>query len=220
MVTEVKMEVTPDLSSRIQEIVFANGGDWGCEGVEINHVSSKYLYIEKKGKLGYGDDKSCFEEHKFKEVSPYDFIASQGQQEWLPKYYEEALFSDNGKDWYKENFINYTPCYTYPFSVLDGDITYKFCKKIPKTVSFIQFLKDNNCYKEYMNNCKIVNQRWSVVSGYRNPEEIKILEPTQWIDFAFNFYFQKETKSFWNTLNKKWKKLLEQNSDANIVWGE
>jgi len=43
----------------------------------------KYLYIYKDKDLVYDEDKSCFEENKFKEVSAYDFIASQGQQEWL-----------------------------------------------------------------------------------------------------------------------------------------
>jgi len=220
MINQIKMEVTPDLSKRVQEIVFANCGSWNTSKNKIvKYTDRKFIYINEKALMWANDDIDYFKNHSFKEVSAYDFITSQGQQEWLPKYNEEALFSDDGKDWHKRKFKAYIPNNTYS-SFLTSISTYNYCKKIPKTISFVQFLKDNNCYKEYIFNSKIENQRWSVVSNYTNPEELKILEPVQWIDFAFNFDFQKETKRFWITLNKKWVNIIEQNSNLNIIWGE
>jgi len=137
----------------------------------------------------------------------------------LPKYGEEAMFAEyNEKSWIKNTFINYDPKSPYPFWC--SNKSYKYCKPISKTISFVQFLKNNNCYEEYTFNSKIENQRWSVTSSYSNPEKLKILKPIQWIDFAFNFDFKKETIRFWKTLNKKWLKIIKENSDANIVWGE
>ena len=94
MVTEVKMQVTPDLSRRVQEIVFKNGGSWG-KNTNIVYTDKPYLFIDRNKELSYGENKDFFDKKYYKEISPYDFIASQGKQMWLPKYGEEALFSDN-----------------------------------------------------------------------------------------------------------------------------
>jgi len=219
MITEIKMEVTPDLSTRIQEIVFANGGSWGFKGTEIKYLSSKYLYIEKKGNLAYGEDKNNFKKDGYKEISPYDFITSQGQQEWLPKYGEEAMFSDNEKDWHKRKFKSYLPDYSYPF-IIEGNIEWKYCKPIPKEMSFIQFLKDNSVYDRYIHNIKIENQRWAEIDNYIETDKLKKENPSNWLFSSFNWLLQKEDIKFWNILNKKWLKIIEQNSDTNIVWGE
>jgi len=94
MITEVKMEVTPDLSERVQEIVFANGGRWSnsiISNKDVQHLDYTYLFIDNEKTLTCGNIKDLFEKEKFKEVSVYDFIVSRGAQEWLPKYNEEAF---------------------------------------------------------------------------------------------------------------------------------
>jgi len=222
MISEVKMEVTPGLSERVQEIVLANGGELGYEGTEIKHLICKYsyIYINKKGKLAYSEDKSYFEKGKYKKVSAYDFIASQGEQEWLPKYNEEVMFSDNEKDWHKKQFKSYLPDYSYPF-ITEGNIEWKFCKLLLKEISFIQFLKDVGIYDAYMDSVKIENQRWSIKSNYKTLDEIQSLPNKEWTSKTFDWMRQSEYKfQFWENLDKKWLKIIEQNSDTNIVWGE
>ena len=96
MVTNVKMHVTPDLSERVQEIVFAHGGGWLDElEAKIKYLTAPYIYLDCNKRLIYGTLISNYKIHDFKEVLAYDFIASQGEQEWLPKYGEKALFGEN-----------------------------------------------------------------------------------------------------------------------------
>jgi len=214
MVTEVKMEVTPDLSTRIQEIVLANGGRRNPPTGDI-----KYLLINCEKCIIYTDEER-FKRSYFKEVSPYDFIASQGQQEWLPKYGEEAMFNEyDEKTWVKDTFIGYGPKLTYPYWC--NNRGYRNCKPISKKISFIQFLKNNIAYNRYMNNIKIENQRWDEIDDYIELENLQKRHPDSWLIEAFYWDRQQEYKGqFWHNLHGKWKKLLEQNSDANIVWGE
>jgi len=223
MITEVKMEVTPDLSKRIQEIVFANGGDWvGSRKKTIQFTDKKRLCIENDKDLFYLEDETqrYFNEHPFKEISAYDFISSQGQQEWLPKYDEEALFSDDKKDWHKRKFKVYIPNNTYS-SFLTSISTYNYCKKIPKkTLSFIQFLKDNDAYDKYMHNIQIENQRWEDIIEYIELEDLKKQNPSNWFFNAFNWVYQKEDSNYWDKLNKKWLKLIHDYKKKQIVWGK
>jgi len=214
MITEVKMEVTPDLNKRIQEIVFANGGRRNPPTGDI-----RYLLINCEKCIIY-TDKEGFKRSYFKEVSAYDFIASQGEQEWLPKYNEEVMFSDNEKDWHKKQFKSYLPDYSYPF-ITEGNIEWKFCKLLLKEISFIQFLKDVGIYDAYMDSVKIENQRWSIKSNYKTLDEIQSLPNKEWTSKTFDWMRQSEYKfQFWENLDKKWLKIIEQNSDTNIVWGE
>jgi len=153
----------------------------------------------------------------FKEVSAYDFIASQGEQEWLPKYGEEAMFSDNKEDWIKTKFNTYIPRIDYPFVTAKNIrlTSFKYYKPLLKQVSFTQFLKDNNCYKQYMFNCKIENQRWSLSGSYTQLSELKKCSPDSWVTDAFNFRLQKEVSNFWESIVKKWQYICK---DKEAIW--
>jgi len=148
MVTEVKMEVTEDLSKRVQEIVFTNGGRRNPPTGDI-----KYLLINCEKCIIY-TDKIGFERSYFKEVSAYDFIASQGEQEWLPKYEEEVIFSDDNIYWTKSKFTNYVPKADCAFHTSDN--LFKLCKPIPKVLHFVKFLKNNETlWESKEDNCII-----------------------------------------------------------------
>jgi len=198
MITEIKMEVTPDLSKRVKEIVSNNGGRWFIGTKKTKCLNHKYLFIDEYSVLTITNNNEDFKNNKFKEISPCDFIASQGQQEWLPNYGKEALFSDNEKE------IN----------------TFVFCKPLPKEISFIQFLKDNAIYDTYMHNIEIENQRWYDIEKYKLLSRLQKHKSKEWILCAFNWEKQKEGFDAWNNLNEKWINITEQNSDTNIVWGE
>jgi len=217
MVTEVKMEVTPDLSKRVQEIVFANGGKQeDTSNTIIAYTEWRYLFIDKEKYMYMSNCKDVFENSNFEEISPYDFITSQGKKKWLPKYGEKALFSDAKEKWYGDIFINYKPTIVGSFQCKNNN--YKYCKPIPIQVSFIQFLKDNNAYEQYMHNVKIENQRWNDKIKYKTLDEIQSIKPNKWIEKAFNFQKQIEGNKFWSALDCEWKALIKENKDKQIVW--
>lgn len=125
------MEVTPDLSQRVQEIVFANEGSWLYEPVmEISYLTAPYIYLDCNKQLIYGTLITTYEEHTFQEISAYDFITSQGEQKWLPKYRELVEVSHDDKKWHKETFRYYAPNNRYPFYTAKA--AYKFCRPIQK----------------------------------------------------------------------------------------
>jgi hypothetical protein len=132
MVTNVKMQVTPDLSRRIQEIVFANGGSWCSKSKKIDYIEKEYLYLTDNS-LSFGNVYSIFSMDRKKEISPYDFIASQGQQEWLPKFGEKVEVSDkaNFKHTGTGIFKGYVPDSDYPFYTNSG--AFRYCKPIEQT---------------------------------------------------------------------------------------
>jgi len=218
MIIKIKMEATPDLSKRVQEIVFTNGGKWYYKDYSIeNYVNKKFIYINSEKSIWGDNDKEKFKLHRFEEISPYDFIASQGEQKWLPKYGEKALFDKyNEEEWVEDYFWHYRPKYIYPF--VCSNISYKNCKPLVEEVSFIQFLKVNNAYEKYMHNVKIENQRWDDIKNYIKLEELKKQTPFDWICYAFDWELQKEGNDFWGYLNDKWLNIIEENNNKQIVW--
>jgi len=219
MVTNIKMEVTPDLSNRIQKIVFANDGKQkDILNEKIAYTKYKYIFIDKDKYMFMSNLKDKFKNSSFEEISAYDFIASQGQQKWLPKFGEKALFSDEDNDgnWVENTFITYSPASIFPF--ICGCNSYAYCKPIPKRISFVQFLKDNNAYEQYMHNVKIENQRWGDKTKYKILFEIQSIKPNKWIEEAFNFQKQIEGNKFWSALDCEWKALIKENKDKQIVW--
>ena len=214
MITEVKMEVTPDLSKRVQEIVHANRG---CnKDTKVQYTNIRYLYIDKNKNLAYGENELHFKADEFKEISAYDFIASQGEQAWLPKYKEKALFSDDKETWHADTFMAYTPGkHIYNKYITLDDNAYLYCKPLSKTTSFIQFLKDNDAYETYMENIKIENQRWDATCLYINLKDIKKKPIDVWLTSAFDWGMQPQGRSYWASLNNKWQGLYK---DTEVVW--
>ena len=191
------------------------GGKWLDSGKYISKTHKPYLFINECKELTYADDIELFNESKFEEISPYDFIASQGEQMWLPKYGEEALFSDDYKTWQKCIFKSYIPEASHPYYTIPFE-GFVCCKPLSKTISFIQFLKDNDAYEAYMHNVKIENHRWDEKEKYKTFEEIKKLHPINWLQ-AFSWIYTKEGYYFWNKLDTKWEQLYRKNIN-NIIW--
>ena len=136
MVTNVKMQVTPDLSQRVQEIVFANGGSWLNEPLtEISYLTAPYIYLDCNKQLIHGTLITTYEKHTFKEISAYDFIASHGEQDWLPKYGELVEFSDNKNfdNSYTAAFYYYKPNCAKPYYGIDTYVFDAYCRPIQKT---------------------------------------------------------------------------------------
>jgi hypothetical protein len=140
MITKVKMVVTPELSERVQEIVFKNGGGWydvnsTLINKQVENTEHPYLFIDKNKWLGFAkvDDTAFFKAFDYIKVSPYDFIASQGEQAWLPKYGEKAEFSVYKDEvWIKSTFAYYEPKSNEPFHS-DSGIGYAYCRPINQT---------------------------------------------------------------------------------------
>ena len=72
-----KMVVTPEESKQVQEICFANGIFWNGGIIEIQHLHSKYLFINK-AYLTYCDTNEFFKEKGNEEVSAELFIRTNG----------------------------------------------------------------------------------------------------------------------------------------------
>ena len=218
MITEVKMQVTPDLSKRVQEIVFSNGGCWS--GIDLSTKvydvdNIQYLFIDRNKMMAIIKDSYALNIISFKEISAYDFIASNGEQEWLPKYNEQALFSDDEKSWKKVKFLLYYTSSSYPFRT--NSSTFRYCKPLPKEVSFIQFLKDNNAYEVYMENVKVENQRWKKEHNYKELADLQKEVEEYWVTKAFNFSKQLQPLDYWQNINNKWVTICRDNE---VVWGE
>jgi len=131
MVTGIKMEVTPDLSERVQEIVFKNGGFWVGGEKNVSNIEQKYIHIYADKNMQFGNSRVSFGQHDNEEISPYDFIASQGQQKWLPKIGDEAEFGTCGENWHTGTFNYYlTKEVVNPFFSSIGNA--KYCRPIQK----------------------------------------------------------------------------------------
>ena len=137
MVTRIKMKVTPELSKRVQEIVFANGGKWKWWDAKISNTDEKYLYVDENKDLMWGRDIEFYkQQHDYKEVKAIDFIVSQGEQEWLPKYGEFCEFSNDEdfQDKYTKEFRGYLPRGDYNHVTTAGHI-YRYCRPLTKTIT-------------------------------------------------------------------------------------
>jgi hypothetical protein len=137
MITRVKMRVTPELSERVQEIVFKNGGGWFTidskePKKQIEETKHPYLFISTSKYLGFAkeEDSALFKNLDYTEVSPCDFIMSNGEQKWLPKVGEEVEMSNDGKKWAKLIYLGYIP--TLGFRPKYGGF-YIYCRPIKQT---------------------------------------------------------------------------------------
>lgn len=87
--------------------------------------------------LSNGSTEQVFNSSKEKEISAYDFIASQGQQTWLPTYGEECEFSDN-KAFYNPSkmlfkYYRLSELNKIGEFVVRGGNQYIYCRPLPKT---------------------------------------------------------------------------------------
>jgi len=85
------------------------------------------------------------------------------------------------------------------------------CTNSTKKISFDEFLKDNDCYEQYMNNIKIENQRWDSIKYYKTFENIKKQPSNNWITGAFDFSKQAESYNYWLSIAIEWAELYNEN---------
>ena len=79
----IKMMVTPKESKQVQEICFANKIGWHTGTLELKHLHSKYLFINKaylnsSMVIQYCDTEEFFKEKGNEEVDATLFIRTQG----------------------------------------------------------------------------------------------------------------------------------------------
>ena len=75
--TNIKMRVNSEQSKQVQEICFANRITWNTGYFEVQHLHSKYLFINKVN-LTYCDTDEFFKEKGNEEVDASLFIKTQG----------------------------------------------------------------------------------------------------------------------------------------------
>ena len=78
METGIKMRVSPEESKSIQEIVFANGGQWAGRDKEVQDLSRPFLFLNDQCNLTYSYDEETFKDKWFKEVPAALFIETDG----------------------------------------------------------------------------------------------------------------------------------------------
>jgi len=50
----------PQLSARVQEVLFSAGYTWHTAGINVDYVNHPYLYTEKDGHILHGDEEGTF----------------------------------------------------------------------------------------------------------------------------------------------------------------
>lgn len=74
---------------------------------------------------------------------------------------------------------------------------------------FVQFLKDNNAFKQYVKNLKLRKCYFQTWENYTNPFTICLLgstRPSNFIIGSFLWANTLEGHDFWKNLDDKWKK--------------
>ena len=77
MKTNIEMRVTPEQSAKVQEIVFANGGEWRGGDTDIQLTDKPFLFL-KENCLTYMTDEIRYRTLIEEEVDPELFIRTNG----------------------------------------------------------------------------------------------------------------------------------------------
>lgn len=78
MKTNIKMNVTPEQSAKVQEIIFKNGGSWPVGDTNIETTSHAFLYLKENSLLTRSMDCNYFKASSLCEVDPELFILTNG----------------------------------------------------------------------------------------------------------------------------------------------
>ena len=130
MITEVKMEVNGNkyLIERITDI---------CNNSlnkDISHY--KYLFVDKYAIITCSGSKQYYKENNYEKIDPLDFIMSNGEQKWLPKFGEKVELSDDNISWEKRKYKAYLPQYSSSF-IDEGNIEWKYCRPIQRNKTIL-----------------------------------------------------------------------------------
>jgi hypothetical protein len=104
-------------------------------------------------------------------------------------------------------------------SVLWKKIRNNYSVCAPDPVSFVDFLKETNCFEKYLNNCKTENQRWSNPQSYYDSiSNIKKFSPKNWIIDAFNWEYSEQGHEYWHSIDNEWCAKINGKKIEDIVW--
>jgi len=78
MKTNIKMQVNPEQSRKVQEIVFANGGMWSGTSKTVRYTEAPFLYLKEGSNLTYGETKKEYQESPEEAVNVDLFIRTNG----------------------------------------------------------------------------------------------------------------------------------------------
>jgi len=70
----VKIEVTPELSKKVQKVVLENLGSWNSSERKIMYTNEPYLYITDHFRLEVGTKEEIFLNDKREEIQAEDFL--------------------------------------------------------------------------------------------------------------------------------------------------
>jgi len=74
IITGVKMEVTPELSERVQKVVLKNLGSWNSSNRNVMYTNEPYLYITAHFRLEVGTKEEIYLNDKREEIQAEDFL--------------------------------------------------------------------------------------------------------------------------------------------------
>ena len=78
MIKDIKLEVTPEQSRKVQEICFSKGIVWGSIGNTVGYTDAPILYITYGRSLTYGHDYHFFLTNRREEMDANLFIQTNG----------------------------------------------------------------------------------------------------------------------------------------------
>ena len=78
MIKDIKLEVTPEQSRKVQEICFSKGIVWGAVTTSVQYTEAPYLYIGDGRCLTYGLEYQFYKNNKREEMDANLFIQTNG----------------------------------------------------------------------------------------------------------------------------------------------
>jgi hypothetical protein len=123
----IALKVNTELSIRVQEIVFNKGGIWADGLANFQNLDKEYLIINEHWNLYYTDKDGYEYDEYYPKGSAIDFIISNGEQTWLPRFGDLVEFSDDNATWVQEQYKCYIPNAQYPYFTTNGNY-YRYCR--------------------------------------------------------------------------------------------
>ena len=206
------MQVTPELSKKVQQILFKEGKTFKFSDTTLVELLSNEWLVVACNTLYTTADPQVFHKEK-EEISAYAFVASNGHCKWLPFQGEKCLVrSSDDVPWEVSRFLCYRSCVRLPISTNKGSFSQIMPYEEPKhiEIDFAEFLEEYNALKKFKENCKTKSQRWEEPEKYyRTVDVLGSMRPECWITCAFNWDNSKLfTTSEATRLNTIWKSML------------
>jgi hypothetical protein len=105
MKTGIKMQVTPERSRKVQDIVSNNGGWEATDDTNIQCLGKPFIFIDSDKTLSYDDAIYLFLNHDYEEVDADLFIRTKGTCEEFPAPNDIEWLRVDTPEWWPTNFI-------------------------------------------------------------------------------------------------------------------